>query len=166
MSGFSLSERVRSGELAAFEAWKQSDPLHAKAAGRMIGLIERVQSLRYAVADTRPLHATLEAVGLRPSKRRSQLKRCRWNPSGLVIGAVFASGWLVLQTYPPAHLLADISTATGQPKTLQLADNTRITLKGASAVNCGVTKGREQLTWCAARFCWMLLRILNSFLGG
>ncbi len=125
-------DRAGAADRAAFEAWKQSDPRHADAAERIASLIERLQGLRNTVGDTRPVHAALEAVGIRPGKR----SRARHLGTALALVLSLAvPGWLALQQYPPAYLFADVRTATGQPETRQLADDTHIILKGASAVN-------------------------------
>ena len=117
---------------AAFEAWKRGDPRHAAAAARMAGLIERIQGLRAAMGDMRPARAALKATGVGKSKR-SPMRRAAAVLALLLILAV--PGWLALLAYPPAYLLADVRTATGQTDARQLADNTHVTLKGASAIN-------------------------------
>lgn len=117
---------------AAFEAWKRSDPRHAEAALRMASLIEHIQGLRAAVVDMRPARAALTAAGIDKGKR-SSMRRAAATLALLLSLAV--PGWLALRAYPPAYLLADVRTATGQTETRQLADNTHITLKGASAIN-------------------------------
>ncbi len=116
---------------AAFEAWKQADPRHAAAAGRMAGLIEQFRRLRGAVADPRSAHAALVAASR--TTRRSRLKRLG---AALVLAAVLiVPGGLALRAYPPAYLLADVRTAPGMTETRWLPDNTRLSVRGASAVN-------------------------------
>jgi transmembrane sensor len=87
--------------------------------------------LRATGSETRALHATLDAVGHRQKGSRSK----RLGASLALLLTLAAPGWLVLQKYPPAYLLADVRTAPGRPETRPLPDNTRLTLKGASAVN-------------------------------
>lgn len=123
---------AKSEDYAAFESWKQSDARHAEAAGRMSGLIGRIQGLRTSGGDARALRATLDAVG---SQRGKISRSKRLGATLALLLSLAAPGWLALQKYPPAYLLADVRTATGQPETRQLADHTQLTLKGASAVN-------------------------------
>lgn len=123
---------VGAEENAAFETWKKIDPRHAEAVERMAGFIGNIQGLRTTVSDTRPLHAALDAVSSSPRKRS------RTGYPGAILALLLTLSlpiWLALQKYPPAYLLADIHTATGEPESMQLADHTRLTLKGGSAVN-------------------------------
>lgn len=124
-------DATKAEDYAAFESWKQSDPRRAEAAVRMSALIERLQSLR-KTGDARALHATLDAVdGYR--KKRSNFRRL--GTTLTLILSVAVPGWLALQNYPPAYLLADVRSATGQLETQQLVDHTQLTLKGGSGVN-------------------------------
>jgi transmembrane sensor len=123
---------ARADDYAAFESWKQSDARRAAAAERMCSLVDRLRGLRTTGSDTRTLHATLDAVG--NYSRKPSRSRCLGATLALLL-TLAMPGWLVLQKYPPAYLLADVRTATGRPETRQLADSTQLTLKGASAVN-------------------------------
>lgn len=122
---------AKAEDRAAFESWKQSDTRRAEAAGRVAGLIDRLRGLR-TTNDARALRATLDAVG---SQRKKISRSKRLGATLALLLSLAAPGWLALQKYPPAYLLADVRTATGQPETRQLADHTQLTLKGASAVN-------------------------------
>lgn len=125
------TDDARTDDRAAFEAWKQADPRHAETADRMAGLIEHFGRLRGAVADTRAAHAAL-AASIRPG-RRSRLKRLG---AALALAAVLVvPGGLALRAHPPAYLLADVRTAPGLSETRRLPDDTRLSLRGASAVN-------------------------------
>lgn len=124
-------DATKAEDYAAFESWKQSDPRRAEAAVRMSALIERLQGLR-TTGDARALHATLDAVGDYPKKRSASR---RLGTALTLLLSVVVPGWLALQSYPPAYLLADVRTATGQLETQQLADHTQLTLKGGSGVN-------------------------------
>lgn len=124
-------DATKAEDYAAFESWKQSDPRRAGAAVRMSALIERLQGLR-TTGDAHALHATLDAVGDYPKK--SSASR-RLGTALTLLLSVVVPGWLALQSYPPAYLLADVRTATGQLETQQLADHTQLTLKGGSGVN-------------------------------
>jgi transmembrane sensor len=125
------ADDARTDDRAAFEAWKRADPRHAETADRMAGLIEHFRRLRGAVADTRPAHAAL-AVGARPG-RGSRFKRLG---TALALAlCLIVPGGLALRAHPPAWLLADVRTAPGLSETRRLPDDTRLSLRGASAVN-------------------------------
>lgn len=125
------ADGVKAEDFAAYESWKQSDARHAEAAERISSLIERIHGLRTS-GDAQTLRATLDAVGSH-AKQRSRAKRL--GTMLILLLTVAVPGWFAFQTYPPASLLADMRTAPGQPEKRQLADNTQMTLKGASAVN-------------------------------
>jgi len=125
------ADDARAEDRAAFEAWQQADPRHAAAAGRMAGLIEQFRRLRGAVADPRPAHAALVAAA--GATRRSRLKR--FGATLVLAAALVVPGGLALRAYSPAYLLADVRTAHGMTETRWLSDNTRLSVRGASAVN-------------------------------
>ncbi|MDG5497847.1 FecR domain-containing protein [Niveispirillum sp. BGYR6] len=110
-----------------FAAWKAADPRHAAAAARMEAVLGRVQSLR-GPSTARPALAALAAAG-KPRGRRP-----------LVAGATLVLAlclplWAALFLWPPAYLLADLRTDKSEWQSRELADGTRITLSGNSAVN-------------------------------
>jgi transmembrane sensor len=112
----------------AFERWLQADPSHALA-------WQRVGSLRQPF-DTLPpelLRTTLDgAQALRRQRLQSRRQAIKvLSLAGLSLGA----GWIARAETPWQRLLADASTATGELKTLQLADGTLITLNTDSAVS-------------------------------
>jgi transmembrane sensor len=115
----------RAVALRAFTTWKAADPRHAAAAARMEGLLGRVQALR-GTAGTRPALAALAAA--KPPRR---------HPAGVVamLLALCLPLWGTLLLWPPAYLLADLRTGTGEWQSQELADGTRITLASNSAVN-------------------------------
>ena len=124
----------------AFENWKRADPRHAEAANRMAGLIDRVRKLDEVVADPGHVRVTLDVVC--PGKR-SHPKRALATLA--VVVALMLAGWMGQKQLPLTYLFADMRTATGQPETRYLADNSRITLKGASAVNLRFDASRRTL---------------------
>ncbi len=131
---------AQADDYAAFESWRQSDPRRAAAAERMCSLVDRLRGLRTTGSDTRALHATLDAVSSYP---RKPARSRRLGATLALVSTLAMPGWLVLQKYPPAYLLADVRTATGRPETWQLADSTQLTLKGASAVNLRYDAGQR-----------------------
>lgn len=121
---------------AAFSRWLQSDPSHALA-------WQRVESLRQPFAAVPPqiVRGTLEAADVlrerRTEGRRGALKLL--SAAGLSLGA----GWIAREHAPWQRLLADVSTATGEQKTLRLADGTVILLNTDSAVSADMTSERR-----------------------
>ncbi|WP_114393497.1 FecR family protein [Oleisolibacter albus] len=110
-----------------FVRWKAADPRHAAAAARIDGLLGRVRALS-GPATARPALAALAAAA-KPRAARP-----------LAAGAALLlllclPVWAALSLWPPAYLLADLRTGTGQWESRELADGTRITLSANSAVN-------------------------------
>jgi transmembrane sensor len=123
----------------AFEQWHAADPLHALA-WQCIG------SLRQAF-DTVPAdlaHSTLNAAASnrRHSQhgRRQALKLLAWG------GAALGTGWAARTYAPWPRLLADVSTATGEQKTMTLSDGTVIALNTDSAVSFDLTGDARVIT--------------------
>lgn len=132
-------EHERAGTHAAFEAWKRADPRHAEAAVAMEGLLGQVGALRAnggAALGARTVSSVLTSRGRR---RRTR--------AGLAIlllaGVALLPGWLVLRTYSPAYLLADIRSGVGQWTSETLPDGTRLMLNAASAVNLRYDAGQR-----------------------
>lgn len=127
---------------AAFTAWKAADPRHAEAARGMEALLERMQGLRaQAGGNARPAQAALSAA--LSAGRRRRIAR-----AGAALALAFAlavPAAAVLHAWPPAYLLADLRTGTGEWQTRELADGTRIALRGGSAVNLRYDAARRTL---------------------
>lgn len=146
-----------------FARWKAADPRHASAAARVESLLQRLQALRqHAGGDVRPARAALRAAfddgrhdrrhdprddgrhdgprdsvrdgmrGGKPTRRRRTTRHLGALAAALVTAAVLA---LSLHAWPPAYLLADLRTGTGQWQTHTLPDGTRLTLNSGSAVD-------------------------------
>lgn len=128
---------------AAFTAWKAADPRHAEAAQRMEALLERVQGLRgQAGGNARPAQAALSAA-LSTGQQRRRIAR-----AGAVLALAFAlavPAAVTLRAWPPAYLMADLRTHAGEWQDHQLADGTRIALRGGSAVNLRYDAARRTL---------------------
>jgi len=129
---------------AAFIAWKAADPRHAEAAQRMEALLERVQGLRgQAGGNARPAQAALNAALSTGQSRRRRAAR-----AGAVLALVLAMAVpaaVALRVWPPAYLMADLRTSAGEWQDHQLADGTRIALRGGSAVNLRYDAARRTL---------------------
>ncbi|WP_333877731.1 FecR family protein [Methylobacter sp.] len=116
---------------AGYDAWKQADPRHAEAALRIEHVVQRMHAVR-SDGVTQPARSALHAAFCGKARRTG----VRRTATALVLAGVFALPvWLTVQAYPPAYLLADIRTATGEWNSRMLADGTQITLSTRSAVN-------------------------------
>lgn len=123
-----------------FEAWKEADPRHAEVAARMEQLVVRMQQVRGGGA-VRPARAALDAA-FAPRARSRRVRRAATVLAAICL-LLAPVAWVVSETYPPAHVLADMRAGTGQWKTTTLADGTRITLASASAVNLRFDESRR-----------------------
>lgn len=133
-------EHERAGTHAAFEAWKRADPRHAEAAAAMEGLLGQVGALRAsgeAALGAKTVSSVLASRGRRHHRTRAGLAIL------LLAGVALLPGWLVLRTYSPAYLLADIRSGVGQWTSETLPDGTRLMLNGASAVNLRYDAGQR-----------------------
>ena len=123
---------------AGFAAWKAADPRHAAAAAGMEQLLAQLDGLReQAGGSMGPAGAGLAAAVARPPARaRRHAVLARTLVPGLAVALALAvPAWLALQHCTPAYLLADIRVAGGHWETHTLADGSRLTLGGGSAVN-------------------------------
>lgn len=115
----------------AFDAWKAADPRHAAAAAGMERLLGQAEAVR-ANGTGEPGRAAL-AAALNARSTRGRVKKYA---AAALLGVILAApAWLALQAYPPAWLMADLRTGTGQWKTQVLDDGTRISINSGTAVN-------------------------------
>ncbi|MBW7901770.1 MAG: FecR domain-containing protein [Rhodocyclaceae bacterium] len=125
--------------LAAFQQWLAADPLHRQA-------WERVGSLRgdFAKLPSRLAMSTLQAVD---SRRRTDGAGRRQAMKLLSLaGIALFAGWTARDHAPWQRLVADASTATGEQKTLRLADGTVVVLNTDSAVSADLAGERRLIT--------------------
>jgi len=129
LTGDDAADRARAE--AGFEAWRNSGPAQAAAAQRMQALIGRLHGVRdQASGETRPARAALEAAF---GAARGRARRATAALMLACVGIVF--GLAGLRLYPPAYLLADLRTGTGQWQSHSLPDGSRVTLSGATGVD-------------------------------
>ncbi|MDO8047971.1 FecR domain-containing protein [Janthinobacterium sp. SUN211] len=124
---------------AGFAAWKAADPLHATAAAGMENLLRQLNAVREpAGGDHRPARAALAAIAPKPRQRLRQLA------AASAVAVLTLTGALAFNERP-AYLLADLRSPTGQWSTYTLADGSRITLAGNSAVNVHFNAGERHV---------------------
>jgi len=112
---------------AAFEAWLAAHPMHTAA-------WQRVQSLHtdFAALPTQLALDTLETAAA--ERGRNSLRRRRALKLLSLMSGTAALAWLGREQTPWQRLTADASTATGERRTLALADGTSVQLNTDSAV--------------------------------
>ena len=121
---------------AGFAAWKAADPLHASAAAGMENLLRQLSAAREpAGGDHRPARAALAAIAP---------KRLRQVAAASAVAVLLLTGTLLIGERP-AYLLADLRSPTGQWRTHTLADGSRLTLAGGSAVNVRFNAGERHV---------------------
>lgn len=123
---------------AGFAAWKAADPLHATVAAGMENLLRQLHAVREpAGGDHRPARAALAAI----APKRQRLRQLA---AASAVAMLVLTGTLVLGERP-AYLLADLRSPTGQWQTYTLADGSRLTLAGGSAVNVRFNAGERHV---------------------
>ncbi|MEF2266632.1 FecR domain-containing protein [Janthinobacterium sp. LS2A] len=123
---------------AGFAAWKAADPLHATVAAGMENLLRQLHAVREpAGGDHRPARAALAAI----APKRQRLRQLA---AASAVAVLVLTGALVLGERP-AYLLADLRSPTGQWQTHTLADGSRLTLAGDSAVNVRFNAGERHV---------------------
>ena len=126
---------------AGFAAWKAADPLHASAAAGMENLLRQLSAAREpAGGDHRPARAALAAIA--PKRPRQRLRQLA--AASAVAVLLLLTGALLIGERP-AYLLADLRSPTGQWSTHTLADGSRLTLAGGSAVNVRFNAGERHV---------------------
>ncbi|WP_017876381.1 FecR family protein [Janthinobacterium sp. CG3] len=132
----------RAAAAAGFAAWKRADARHATAAARLEGLLGQMRGPGGAGHDSRPARAALNAQ----FGARANVGRGKRLGAALALALLLAGpAWLIMHSYPPAYLAADLRSATGEWRSHQLADGSRITLNSASAVNLRFDRRRRAL---------------------
>lgn len=124
---------------ADFEAWRRADPRHEQAAVSMMGLLGQLGVVSAHPATPAPAASALGRVFSQGRKERQRAGA----RNALMLCTVAALGWLSLTLYPPAYLMADVRTGTGEWKTIQMADGSELTLSGDSAVDVHLEAARR-----------------------
>ncbi|WEK45179.1 MAG: FecR domain-containing protein [Candidatus Andeanibacterium colombiense] len=113
-----------------FEQWKLASPTHEYAFAEVEALF---------ALSARPAQEAEYFYDSRERPRRWPSRRWRW--ASMVIAASLAL--LLALPFAPnlGYLGADAATATGELRTVRLADGSRVTLNTASAIDADVTGG-------------------------
>lgn len=122
------SDEVSAADRAACKAWCARHPSHELAWQRMQALWQQ-----FDAAESAPAQAALDAacrIQPRPAPRRSR----RAGAGGALLAAALAAG-ASLTLPPPAVLLADHRSATGERRVFDLPDRSRLVLDSDSAID-------------------------------
>lgn len=124
--------------------WQQAHPEHAKAAQKMEALLGKFDAI-HQLGDQRQqiLNTSLDA-GLRVTEKRKARSRKAINTLAL-LAVLLLPGWIITQIYPPAYLLADLRTDTGEWQQHMLEDGSQLSLGSRSAVSLEFNDELRQL---------------------
>lgn len=121
----------RDAHQAQLQSWRQLRGAHEEA-------WQKAQALRQRFAQL-PGHLALASLDRSEPARRRAIKQM------LAVGALAPLAWLGYRQLPVDSWIADLHTATGERRSLDLPDGTRLHLNTASAVNLDFTAGRREL---------------------
>lgn len=128
------SGRATAADHLAAKAWRERSPAHEQAArevDRLWALLGQVQpaAVPPAVAQT-----------LQPPRRRRSM---RWGVSLASAAALLLALWLPQGTWLGWY--ADVATAPGEVRSLELDDGSILTLNGATALDWTLGEGRREV---------------------
>ncbi|WP_249676122.1 FecR family protein [Pseudomonas abieticivorans] len=129
--------------LQAFNQWLASSEAHRQAWQRVTGLLQQPMADLQAVEARSPgqLNAARQALNApRSAQRRALLGG---GLAAVLLGVT--GGALVERVTPLSGLLADLSTATGERKTVELPDGSRLSLNARSAVDIRFNGQRREV---------------------
>lgn len=112
----------------AFERWRRQSPAHGEAWARAEAVLGSFAQLPAGIGK--------EALGTLQQQRAGRRRSLQ------LLGALLVAapaGWLAWRQLPWQEWTADVATATGERRTLQLADGTALVLNTASAVDIAFT---------------------------
>ena len=118
----------------AFERWRRQSPAHGEAWARAEAVMGSFAQLPAGIGK--------EALG------SLQQQRARRRRSLQLLGALLVAapaGWLAWRQMPWEEWTADVATATGERKSMQLADGTALVLNTATAVDIAFTAAERRV---------------------
>lgn len=104
----------------AFETWLSADPAHANAYQAMAAADADMAAIVSAIPQPRPLVSSQPRRNLRP-----------WFGGAIAASLAAVAGFAVLQTRPDPYV---IETPAGTPRSVTLADGTRLDLNGGTTL--------------------------------
>lgn len=116
-----------------FERWRNRSAMHAAAWQRAEAVLSTFGGVPAALRKT-----ALPRLG-RPIDRRRALQALA------VLLAAPTASWLAMRQLPWAQWAADYRTTTGERRTLDLADGTRVVMNTASAIDVRFTPNERRL---------------------
>lgn len=117
----------------AFERWRQRSPEHAQAWARVQAVFHTFEQV--------PADLGKEAL---KNLRRGQGRRRSLRLLGALLLAP-SVGWLAWRAAPWREWSADVATATGERRRIELPDGTRLVLNTASAINVAFTDTQRRI---------------------
>lgn len=135
------SGQVSDGERLGFEDWLRADPRHRAAWEQLQGPLQQMLApLRLPTGGHRG-EAMGEAMQLAESRtrRRRNLLRGALGLGGMAVGSALVAN----RHTPLAQWSADLRTATGERRDVDLPDGSRITLDARSAADLDFGPGRR-----------------------
>jgi transmembrane sensor len=134
MMALRYGDNARNGQEAQanFDRWRQQSPAHAEAWARAEALMGMFAQVPAGIGKN-AFHALQQ-----PNRRRSM------GMLGALLVAAPA-GWLAWRHMPWREWAADVATATGERKSMTLADGSRLVLNTASAVDIVFTAAERRV---------------------
>lgn len=131
------AKHVSEDKVAEFERWLDAHPAHELAYRRLEDFWQKFSKLE----PTSALQALEKTLDTKNRRRRNLPGK------SLTLGlALITAGWLGTRTEMVQHLIADHSTAVGERRIIELADNSRITLNTYSAIDVDFSHDRRHIT--------------------
>jgi len=128
------SGRATAADHLAAKAWRERSPAHEQAARE----VDRLWALLGQVQPAAVLPAVAQT--LQPPRRRRSM---RWGVSLASAAALLLALWLPQGTWLGWY--ADVATAPGEVRSLELDDGSILTLNGATALDWTLGEGRREV---------------------
>lgn len=124
------SDSATAEDHSAFEAWLDADPRHRNAWQTISGLLHQpIATLREAESHL-PGQRRAARLALTTPQRRKALRN-----SAVALLLMSLGGYALNRQHPLGTLVADLHTATGERRQVQLADGSTLVLNARSAVD-------------------------------